>query len=99
MDDAVLAQLLRSAGGTVRVAAEPKDGRGQKENRGMTRFLSPFPEADANSETNIRSGVETAEAAAIRRSVMVSAARRWAQRTKEYRHAERADAAREHLDW
>lgn len=43
MDDAVLAQLLRSAGGTVRVAAEPKDGRGQKENRGMTRFLSPFP--------------------------------------------------------
>jgi hypothetical protein len=36
MDDAVLAQLLLSADGTVRVAAESKDGRGQK--RGMTRF-------------------------------------------------------------
>lgn len=43
---------------------------GGAKNRGMTRFLSPVSEADASSETNISSGVETAEAAAIR-SVVV----------------------------
>lgn len=76
-----------------------KDGRGLLQNRGiMTRLLSPVPEADASPDTNIRSGVVPTEATAIRRSVMVSAARRWAQRAKEHRLAERAVAAREHLD-
>lgn len=67
-----------------RVAAEPKD-----EGWGVLKSGKKTPsEADASLETNIRSGVVPAEATAKRRSVMVSAARRWAQWTKEHRHAE-----------
>ncbi|KAL9484715.1 hypothetical protein ACSS6W_003504 [Trichoderma asperelloides] len=68
MDNPVLAQLLSRLAVPLAWLLSPR--RGGAKNRGMTRFLSPVPEVDASSETSIRSGVEAAEAAAIR-SVVV----------------------------